>query len=108
MVLITGGSFQGKRKFAEQTFPGKEIVEHFELHIRECLKERKDPKMFTAHYIIRHADAVFLMDEIGCGLVPMEKEERIWREEAGRAGCLLARQAEEVYRVTAGIGMRIK
>jgi len=27
------------------------------------------------------------MDEIGNGIIPIEKSERIWREEAGKVGC---------------------
>ena len=38
----------------------------------------------------------------------MDAFERAWRERTGRIGCELAKQAEAVYRVTCGIGTRIK
>ena len=38
----------------------------------------------------------------------MDAFERAWRERTGRIGCDLAKQAEAVYRVTCGIGTRIK
>ena len=48
------------------------------------------------------------MDEVGCGVVPVDKEERQYREAVGAAGQELAARAEKVYRVTAGIPVRIK
>ena len=47
-------------------------------------------------------------NELGCGVVPMERADRAWREKTGRLLCELAKQAQEVYRVTAGIAVRIK
>ena len=47
-------------------------------------------------------------NELGCGVVPMERSDRVWREKTGRLLCELAKQASEVYRVTAGIAVRIK
>ena len=49
-----------------------------------------------------------IMDEIGCGIVPVQPEDRVYRDLAGYAGQLLAEKAEIVYRVTAGIGVKIK
>ncbi len=46
--------------------------------------------------------------EIGCGIVPLAKEERIWREVTGRIACNLAAQADEVYKLEAGIAVRLK
>ena len=51
---------------------------------------------------------IIVCDELGCGVVPMDAFERAWRERTGRIGCELAKQAEAVYRVTCGIGTRIK
>jgi len=48
------------------------------------------------------------LDEVGCGIVPMEKREREYREAVGAAGQLLASVADQVYRVLAGIPVRIK
>ena len=48
------------------------------------------------------------MNEIGCGIIPLEKSERKWREITGRAGCIIAERAETVYRVCCGIATVIK
>ena len=48
------------------------------------------------------------LDEVGCGIVPLEKSERNYREAVGHAGQMLAAAAVEVYRVQCGIAARIK
>lgn len=108
MIMITGGCFQGKTEFAKKQFPGLELVDHFEQKIRNCIRQSQDVGTYTKTFIQEHPDAVVLMDEIGNGIVPLDKEERLWREAAGRAGCMLAEKAEKVYRVMAGCGIRIK
>ena len=47
-------------------------------------------------------------NEIGCGLVPVDAEEREWREASGRVNCLLAERASRVIRVVCGIGLVLK
>ena len=108
MIMITGGSFQGKTEYARAQYPDREIIVHFEEQILQCIRENRDPSAYTGQFIESHPDAVVLMDEIGNGIVPVDREERAWREAAGRAGCRLAKAAGEVYRVMAGIGSRIK
>jgi adenosyl cobinamide kinase/adenosyl cobinamide phosphate guanylyltransferase len=51
---------------------------------------------------------VIELAEIGSGIVPVQKEERIYRETAGRAGCVLAAHAASVYRVICGLAVPIK
>ena len=53
-------------------------------------------------------DRILIMDEIGCGIVPADAFERQYRELAGRNGCKLAAEADEVWRVAAGIGKRLR
>ena len=51
---------------------------------------------------------MIVSDEIGSGIVPIDQNDRLWRETVGRALCTIARQAEQVIRVVCGIGVRIK
>lgn len=108
MIMITGGSFQGKTEFARRQFPDRKLIVHFEQKIRDCIRQSRDPQKYTEIFIRENPDVVVLMDEIGNGIVPSDEEERAWREAAGRAGCLLAKESEEVYRVMAGCGIQIK
>ncbi len=51
---------------------------------------------------------VIVSNELGYGIVPMEKQDRLWREATGRICTCLAARADEVVRVVCGIGMRLK
>lgn len=51
---------------------------------------------------------VVICNEVGCGVVPMAAEDRLWREKVGRLCVKLASSAEEVCRVCCGVMMKIK
>ena len=51
---------------------------------------------------------IIICDELGCGIVPTEKEDRVYRENVGRIMCELAAKADKVERVVCGIMMRLK
>ena len=104
MKLYVGGVCQGQEELARQENPGAEIFAHFE----EKLRGVDDPQAFSLSFCDDHPDAVVVADEIGCGIVPMDPKERAWREAAGRALCVIARQSGQVVRVFCGIGVRIK
>ena len=53
-------------------------------------------------------DCVIVMQDVSQGLVPMDYQEREFREENGRAMVKLAEIAEKVYRVFCGIGNMVK
>ena len=46
--------------------------------------------------------------ELGYGIVPIDAFDRLYREKVGRILCKAVEQAEEVYRVVAGIPVCIK
>ncbi len=54
------------------------------------------------------ADAIIICDEVGLGIVPVIKEERVYRQAVGRLCCRLAEKADSVERVFCGIAMKIK
>jgi len=51
---------------------------------------------------------VVVCDEVGSGVIPLEKRDREAREATGRLCVLLAREAERVVRVVAGIPVVLK
>lgn len=57
---------------------------------------------------ITSACVVVVSNELGWGLVPMEPEARRFRELAGQVNQQLAKEADEVYVVTAGLPLRLK
>ena len=107
MVLITGGRYAGKLDYARRCFPGYRICGRYQERVRELLDGGSDP-WAEAALLIEEEKVAVLMDEIGCGLVPVDVDDRLFRETAGRIGCYLAKHAEEVHRVVLGIGMRLR
>ena len=105
MILIIGGSFQGKKAYAAQICKDGRILADFQDRIRAVLEAGEDPEAFTR---LTDPPAVITLDEVGCGIVPLEKSERNYREAVGHAGQMLAAAAVEVYRVQCGIAARIK
>lgn len=122
MIMIIGGSYQGKKEFAKFHFGLTEsditdggkcsltvlanahCINNYELAIKRMIVENIDPLDFTKKLNCE----IVIMSEIGCGIIPLEKSEREWRETVGRAGCILAEKAETVYRVCCGIATIIK
>lgn len=123
MVMITGGAYQGKtayvtRKFgiAPEDIADGRSCDIASLSTARCISSYHelvrrlgaDCTRFTEELCRRSSDAVIIIDEIGCGIVPMEKSERLWRENVGRCGCIIASHSEKVIRVICGIPAFIK
>jgi adenosyl cobinamide kinase/adenosyl cobinamide phosphate guanylyltransferase len=126
MWLISGGAYQGKLKYAlertgineSEATEGKDcslqellekpLVNHFHLWIDRMLKEEQDINILLVRILARNPEIVIIVDELGCGVVPMNPYDRRYREMTGRICCKLAKEAEEVHRVICGIGTVIK
>ena len=53
-------------------------------------------------------DSILIGDEISSGVIPIEKFERQWRDETGRLYQFLAKEADTVDRIFAGLPLRLK
>ncbi len=98
----------GTLELPAETGVGQVIVNHLHRYIRERLRQGTDPEKKIAGFLEAHPDCILICDEIGNGIVPMEAEERTYRERTGRILERLAAQADEVVRVVCGIGQKIK
>ena len=110
MILVVGGAFQGKQEFARELAAKKklQVVNFFHNQIQRLLEDGEDVRDYIGNLLKKTPDVVIVMDEVGAGVVPVERSDREYQEAIGLAGQLLAREAGEVYRVMCGIGMRIK
>ena len=113
---------QGKHAFAAQ-FTYARCIDGLAAQIRDAVRAGRDP-LAEANASVRDfvtgresaatddlaeaQDVVLIYPEVGSGVVPLDPEECAWREAVGRAGCRIAAEADEVYRVVAGIAQRIK
>lgn len=110
MILIIGGHYQGKRAYALQSlgFSPEDIVGPVNAMIRGTLRNGGDPVAEIADAADGWRGKAVLLTDESCGVVPMEADDRAYREAAGRCGALLAARADKVIRVFCGIGTVIK
>ena len=119
MDLIIGGVFQGKLDYARETFSLRED------EIATCTPDREPDwnarclcriEEYVLYCVRRgipceekyRPDAVLIGRDIFCGVVPMDPEERAWREETGRFYSRLSRKADTVTRLFCGIPQKLK
>ena len=124
MIVLTGAAYSGKTAYCKAVFAPQAILDgaacspedalhapcitHYHTLIRRILAENADPTAFTEHIIRENPACIVLLDEIGCGIIPLDREERIWREMTGRCGCLLTARADTVIRLCCGIPSALK
>ncbi|MBD5089800.1 MAG: adenosylcobinamide kinase [Clostridiales bacterium] len=109
MILIVGGANQGKKAYTEKHF-GKDykIIEDYHKQVEQEWNNGKNPIEEAEKLLQSTEKLVIISNELGYGLVPIDKFEREYREINGRVNCYLAEQAEQVIRVICGIGTQIK
>ena len=104
MILVIGGRGAGKRSFVTDVlgFSPEQFAENGPVLYG---LEELDPLPPLEALLGR---AVVVCREVGCGVVPMDRGDRDRREAVGRLCCVLAREAEAVYRLQCGLAMRLK
>lgn len=134
MIFIIGGENQGKLEylFNISRFKKEDVVDCLnvdELKAEEILMSNK-PVIYNFNNLIKellvvyddeekvkekikkmikeNRKAVIISNEIGYGIVPIDKFERRYRELTGRICCEIAKESKEVHRVICGIGTIIK
>ena len=109
MKLYIGGAYQGQEELARKENPNGEVFSDFHETIRTAvLCDGAEPREFAQRFCKEHPGAVIVANEVGAGVVPMTKEDRVFREAVGRALCVIARNSLTVIRCVCGIGVRIK
>ena len=112
MILIIGGVGQGKLDYVlQKTGYTPDQVAHTpkEAETQPVFDGlERWPDLDEEGLLAVNPDIILICDEVGCGVVPMDREDRAWREKVGRVCCRLAEKAAAVYRVTCGLGARLK
>ena len=121
MILITGGSYQGKLDYAKSRFAltdddiclggvdfGKKCLAYIDRYALEAVKDGVEPADIFKENADRLADKIVITTDISGGIVPMDATLRAWREACGRMNSYLASQADEVWRLFCGIPQRLK
>ena len=78
------------------------------MFVKRFLPEEERLDSLAEEVSVKNPEIIIVSDEIGYGIVPIDKTERLWREKTGRICCQLMQKTKEAYRVMAGCGMKIK
>jgi adenosyl cobinamide kinase/adenosyl cobinamide phosphate guanylyltransferase len=87
---------------------GTIVINQLNNWIKSQIKNNGNPEDKITNFINNYPDCIIISDEIGNGIVPIDKFEREYRERTGRIQIELAKKATEVERVICGIGQKIK
>lgn len=105
--LVADGSCDG-----EDTAFKRKILNNFHEYVRRFFLDAPDPERKMEEFLNRmmsdNPDAVIVSNEVGCGIIPVEKKERLWRELCGDGCQMIADKANEVYRVVCGLPVQLK
>jgi len=123
MIMITGGAYQGKKDFVkvhynceilngdncdfESVFTAKCVSNYHQL-VKRLIENGDDVASYTESLCRENSNLIVITNEIGCGIVPLEKSDRLWREQVGRAGSLIVKNSDTVVRLICGIPAVIK
>lgn len=126
MIFVFGGSFQGKTDFVKKTFSlsdedifvPEDGMTDFDtdrkaiIHIERFILSRIEASLPVFDWFDEHMemfrDRIVVCDDISCGVVPIEKTLRLYRDNVGKQMQIFSRESESVYRVYAGIGEKLK
>lgn len=130
LKLIFGGAYQGKLEYALKEYKASEddifycsdevaeidlskrIIYGLEKFSWACEAGGSIPKDLLLEILDSQKndldETIFISKDISCGLVPMDKMERSWRENHGRMMIALANRCTSVERIFCGMPMKIK
>jgi adenosylcobinamide kinase/adenosylcobinamide-phosphate guanylyltransferase len=124
MILIFGGAYNGKLEFIKEKYSisnddiffckdesleyDKKVICGLHIFIRVCSINKIDSIELLKNNIDLLKDKIIVCDEINSGIVPMERLDREWREETGRALQFLTKNSSDIYRIFFGLVEKLK
>ena len=124
MILVFVGAYNGKKDFIKEKFNineedifycsdgeidfSKKVICGLHKFTYNNTLKNKSSLEYIKENINLFKDKIIISDEISSGIVPLKKEDRMWREETGRCLQYLSKESSCVYRVFCGISTIIK
>ncbi len=137
MIFFIGARHSGKCNLATEEMDGEPLIAHGKntsmeeiyvsdifCSINDYIKEGsfradnviyrvKEVEVIDVYHFIddivsNNKDIIITCDEVGAGIVPIDRAVRDYRDIVGKMCQYIASKADEVYRVTAGLKQRIK
>ncbi|HWO98882.1 MAG TPA: bifunctional adenosylcobinamide kinase/adenosylcobinamide-phosphate guanylyltransferase [Bacillus sp. (in: firmicutes)] len=137
MHFVFGGAFNGKRKWVKDTYreydviwisayeqaeipknvetDGVTVLEGIEVWVRKLIARGFTVKEVSSFFeqsisgwIKQYGGLVLIGTEIGKGIVPIDEEDRMWRDACGYVYQHIVRKAKRVDQIWYGIPARLK
>ncbi|MDU5105608.1 bifunctional adenosylcobinamide kinase/adenosylcobinamide-phosphate guanylyltransferase [Clostridium sp.] len=128
MILIFGGAYNGKLSFVKEKFNitedeiytindelnnmdidfTKSVINEFHKFIYKLSLKGIDATEYMMKNKELFKDKIIICDDISQGIVPLKKEDRMWRENTGKCLQYISKTSKTVYRVFCGIAMVLK
>ncbi len=124
MIVVFGGAYQGKTDFVKKKFGikdeeiffcregdidfEKKAIAHIERFVLERIKNGEGVFSYFEENKAKFSDKIIISDDVCCGVVPIEKTLRLYRDNVGKQLQIFCREASEVYRVYCGLGEKLK
>lgn len=124
MILIFGGAYNGKLKVVKKKYDinnneifycidqylkfDKKVLSGLHIFTRACVLNEINPIEILENNTNYLKDKIIICDEINSGIVPIEKLDRVWREETGRVLQYLTKYSSSVYRIFFGLEEKLK
>lgn len=126
MRLVIGGAFQGKKEYTAKKYQlskqwmtdgsvasYEEIFQtpclyHFHEWVKARLKEGQNLDDLEEKLLQKNPEVIIISNELGYGVVPIDKFDREYREATGRICTRLAKKSKSVVRVICGMECVLK
>ncbi len=125
MIFIFGGAHQGMAEYVrtalgmtnivhldadmcEIDFAAAEAFDGLEMFALGCVRRGESVVSYFEQHCAEWAGKALIGLDFSCGVVPMDAEMRLWREENGRLNNYLAQRAARVVRLFCGIPQVIR
>lgn len=126
MRVVIGGAHNGKREFVKKMLAdvphqwvdcsageleipsdGTVVIDHIEQWLAQTELDETEAVEFILKSI-EGKDVVFILTDIGRGIVPMDAEQRKLRDSCGRLSQQLMAKADDVTRIWYGLSQTLK
>lgn len=124
MILVFGGAYNGKLSYVKEKYDldnedifycnsdnidlEKKVICGFHMFVRNMILENKKPLEYIKNNMERLEDKIIITDDIGLGIVPIEKIDRLWRDEHGRCIQYISSNSKKIIRIFLGIEKVLK
>lgn len=123
MILIICGRFQHELDFIYQKFNLKNedvcyVSKNYDCNLKviytmndiveKWYEKNEDSEEAVTDFCSNNKDKIVVVHQRGCGIVPIDERLRKLRDYEGKVFAKLAQNADEVYSVTCGLGLKIK